>query len=177
MDEHGLSQELRRHASEHVMINVALDGGDVRRVLIKEVQHHPISGRIRHIDLLAVSMTEVLRVEVAIELKGEPTGVTTQGGVLEHLAREVEIECLPADIPETLVVDVSGLKIGDSLTFGDLPLDPAKHTLISDADIAVAIVNAPRVAEEGEEGAAGEEAAAVAEPEVITQRRAEDAGE
>jgi large subunit ribosomal protein L25 len=178
MDEHILSQLLRQHASDRIMVDVTLDGGDVRRVLIKDVQHHPLSGRLLHVDLHAVSMTEILRVEVPIELRGEPTGVTLQGGVLEHLAREVEIECLPSDIPESLVADVSGLKIGDSLTFQDLPLDPDKHVLVSDPDIAVAIVNAPRVADADEEEGEGEEGAVEgAEPEVITQRRTEDAGE
>lgn len=176
MDEHHLAQELRHHASENVMVDVALDGETPRRVLVKEIQHHPLSGRILHVDLQAVSMTETLKVSVMIELHGDPVGVITQGGVLEHLAREVEVECLPADIPERLVVDVTGLSIGDSLTFADLPLEAGKQTMVSDPSIAVAIVSAPRVADSETEDEE-EELGAGSEPEVITEKKTEESGE
>jgi large subunit ribosomal protein L25 len=178
LSEHDLEKELRRHASENVMVEIAVDQAAPAKVLIKDVQHHPLTGRILHIDLQTVSMTERLRVTVPIELVGEPVGVLTFGGVLESLVREVEIECLPDDIPNALELDVSELDLGDTLTMGDIKLDAGKATLASDPEIAVAHVSAPRVADEedDEEGEEGEEGVAGAEPEVITEKKEEGEG-
>lgn len=170
LNEHEFEGELRRHSSENVMIDIEVGDQGMTKVLIKEVQHHPLTGRILHVDLQSVSMTETLRVSVAIELEGEPVGVTQFGGVLEQLLREAEVECLPADIPSVLIFDVSELGVGEGLNLDAADLDADKVTMISDGKIAVAHVSAPRVAtedgeEEGEEGEEGE--AAPAEPEVI----------
>jgi len=117
-----------------------------------------------------------LKVQIAIELTGEPEGVKTEGGVLDHTLYSVEVECLPGDILEKIEVDVSALKLGDVLTVKDITLDTSKYEILLDDDTAVASVLAPRVAvdeeeEEGEEGA--EEASA--EPEVITEKKEEGA--
>ena len=121
-------------------------------------------------------MTETLRVTVPVELVGEPIGVTTLGGGLESLAREVEIECLPDDIPNVLELDVSELGMGDTVTMGDIKLEAGKATLASDPEIAVAHVSAPRVADdEADEGEEGEEDASL-EPEVITEKKEEGDG-
>lgn len=170
---HDLETELHRHSSENVVLDIDVDGAGLTKVLVKEVQRHPVTGKIFHVDLQVVSLTETLQVPVPIHLEGEPVGVTQFGGVLEQLLREAEVECLPADIPEALVVDVSHLKIGEAVTLAAIPLDPAKVVLIGDPKIAVAHVAAPRV--EIEAGAEGEEApAAAAEPEVIGGKGGED---
>ncbi|HEY6221619.1 MAG TPA: 50S ribosomal protein L25, partial [Candidatus Eisenbacteria bacterium] len=109
--------------------NVIVDlrvGGDAsheRKALIREIQRDPVGGTILHLDLQHISLTEQIIVEVPIVLLGVPTGVKDGGGILEHLLREVEIECLPADIPSRLEIDVSALNIGDSLHVSDLKAD------------------------------------------------------
>jgi large subunit ribosomal protein L25 len=121
-------------------------------------------------------MTEKLRVDIPVELVGEPEGVTQQGGVLEHLIREIEVESLPADILEVIEVDVSKLMIGDTITVRDIGLDTEKYTIITAPDVAVTAVAAPRVVEE--EVPAEEELAEVeegAEPEVIGEKEREEA--
>jgi large subunit ribosomal protein L25 len=157
------------HAAEHVMLDLDIPGVETKKVLLQEVQVHPISGRILHADFHEISMTEKLKIEIAVHLVGEPIGVTQHGGVLEHLVRSIEVECLPADIVEAFDVDVSGLRIGDSLTAGDVKLDPAKYTLKTDPSLAIAAVSAPRQEEE----AAPVAAATAAEPEVIKEKKEE----
>ncbi len=156
------------HAAEHVMLDLDIPGVETKKVLLQEVQLHPISGQIIHADFHEISMTEKLKIEIAVHLVGEPVGVTQHGGVLEHLVRSIEVECLPADIVEAFDIDVSGLKIGDSLTAGDVKLDPAKYTLVTDPGLAIAAVSAPR-----EEEAAPAAAATAAEPEVIKEKKEE----
>jgi len=118
-------------------------------------------------------MTRKLRVPVAIQLLGEPTGVTQQGGVLEHLLRTVEVECLPTDIVKAFTLDVTALNIGDSLFVRDLKIDP-KLTLLTPGDIAVATVQLPHIEEEVKPEA--EVAAAAEGPEVIG-KEGKEAGE
>jgi large subunit ribosomal protein L25 len=113
-------------------------------------------------------------VEVPVELVGEAEGVKNQGGVLDHLLHYIEISCFPADIPESINVDVSALKLGEILTVKDIQIDAAKYTLLMDEDAGVASVSLPKVAEET---AAEEGAAAPGEPEVIREKKAEEAAE
>lgn len=158
------------HINEHVILDLEIKGQDVRKVLLQDVQHHPITDQILHADFHEISMTEKLRIEIPVHLVGDPVGVTQNGGVLEHLVREITVECLPTDIVEAFNVDVSGLKIGDKLTAGDIALDQAKYTLITTKDLAVASVSAPREEEEVKPAA---EAVAAAEPEVIKEKKEE----
>ena len=169
VSEHLFVQELRNHASEHVMIDIEIMGMGRKKVLVKDVQHHPLTRKILHVDLQAVSMTHTLKISVPIELEGEPIGVSQFGGVLEQLLREADVECLPTDIPESLVFDVSGLGIGEGITLDAAGLDPAKITLITDCHIAVAHVSAPRVVQADEMAAEGEEEAG--QPEVISEKK------
>lgn len=171
LSERDFETEIRRHSSENVMMDVSIDGTP-KKILVKEVQHHPVSGRILHVDFQEVSLTEKLRVVVPVELTGESIGVIQFGGVLEQVVREVEISCLPADIPDVIQVDVTDLGIGDTLNVGDLRIDVARIDIITDLTFAVAHVSAPRVAEEDEEG--DEAVAAGLEPEVISERKDED---
>ena len=145
VNEHAFEQMMKHHASEHLMVDLSIDGRDPVKVLVKEVQHHAVTHSVMHVDFQEVSMLEKLRVQVAVELCGEPEGVSLQGGILEHLLREVEVECLPGDIPEVLEADVSALKVGDRLAAGDIPLDASKFKLVTEPGIAVAAVVPSRV--------------------------------
>ena len=177
LPKHTFEQMLRHHASEHVMIKIQIDDGAEEAVLLKEVQHNAISGGVVHVDMQKVDMNKKLRVEVPVELVGEAEGVRNQGGVLDHLLHYIQIECFPADIPEGISVDVTGLKLGEILTIKDIRVDTSKHAILMDADIGVASVSIPKVVEEpvAEEAAAA--AAAPAEPEVIREKKPEEKAE
>lgn len=172
VNEHEFRKSLHGHSSEHVLMDLDIEGKDSIKVLLQEVQHNALTGQITHADFHEVSMTETLRIEVRLELTGIPVGVTQSGGVLEFLMREVEIECLPGDLMEVIKVDVSGLNVGDNLTVADIKLDPAKYTIITDGGLAVAMVAMPTVEEEVKPASA--EGAAAAEPEVIKEKKAEE---
>jgi large subunit ribosomal protein L25 len=175
LERHVFEQMLRHHASEHMVMTLGMPGGEQRKVLLKGVQHHPLTGSVLHVDFQEIAMDKVLRVEIALSLVGEPVGVTRDGGVLEQHLREIEVECLPGDMLEAIHHDVTGLAIGDTLTVSMLELDPGKYRIITEGEIAVANVVAPRVAAAEEEEAEGEEAEGgeASEPEVITERKQE----
>ena len=157
LEEHAFEQLMRSHSSEHVMVEMEIDGVK-RTVLLKEVQHHPVTGRMLHADFQEVNMDSKLVVEIAIELVGEPEGVVQQGGVIEHLLRSVEVECLPGDIMESIQIDITALKIGDRAMVRDIKLDSKRYTMVTEGDLAIANVMPPRVqaatAEVAEGGAA-----------------------
>jgi large subunit ribosomal protein L25 len=175
LPKHEFEQMLRHHTSEHVMVKIQIDGGKEESVLLKEVQHDALSGSVVHVDMQKVAMDKKLHIEVPVELVGEPDGVKNQGGVLDHLLHHIEISCFPADIPESINVDVSALKLGDVLAVKDIQIDASKITILMDADVGVASVSLPKVVEEpvAEEGAV----ATPAEPEVIREKKPEEAAE
>lgn len=172
LPKHEFEQMLHHHASEHVMIQIEI-GGKEEAVLLKEVQHDPMTGGVEHVDLQEVAMDKKLHVEVPVELVGEAEGVKNQGGILDHLLHEVEILCLPADIPEAIAVNVSAMKLGDILTVKDIPVDKSKITFVTDVELGVASVSQPKVAEE----TVAEGEAAAGEPEVIHEKKEEVAAE
>jgi len=134
------------------------------KAMIVDWQNEPIKGALLHIDLKRIAMDKMMLVSVPIQLVGVPTGVKNQGGILEHVLREVEIECLPGDIPSHLDVDVTGLEINDSVYVSNLP-HSGSIKFLSDEGLTVAHVSAIR--EEVVEAAEGADvAAAPAEPEV-----------
>jgi len=136
-------------------------------------QYEPIKGSLLHIDLQRIAMDKALRVSVPIMLQGVAEGVKTEGGILEHILREVEIECLPGDIPSHIDVDISHLRFGKVLRVSDLPRNP-KLKYLTEENQPIAHVTA--VKEEvapTPEAAAAEAAAAPAEPEVIKKGKAE----
>jgi large subunit ribosomal protein L25 len=139
-----------------------------RLSLIQEVQHHPVRGEIIHVDFHAVSMNEEIDAEVVLEPEGEPVGVKTFGGLLQQSMRLLPIRCLPQNLPEIIVVDVSGLNIGDTLHVRDIKLPPGV-TAVPDEELTVFLVSEPTVAEEPV--AATEEAVA---PEVLKEKKAEE---
>jgi len=135
--------------------------GDTRNVLIKEVQKHPFKDRILHMDLLEIAMDEVISVMVPREITGTAKGVKLDGGILEMKRRELEIECLPNNIPDTLIIDVTELEIGDVIHVEDIQV-PSGVTIVHDVNFTLLTVVAPAVeveaAEELEEGVEAEAA-------------------
>ena len=128
----------------NILINLVLpDGQDT--VMVKDIQRDPLRGRIVHVDFLAVSLDEVLTASVPLTIIGDDA-VTEAGGIVQHQMREVEVECLPTDVPSHIIVDVSQLRIGDHITAGDLAI-PESVKLLTDSDEIIITVIAPRVAE------------------------------
>ena len=172
-----LGRILHTGHAENVVISLTVTGdakakGKERLVMIKEIQHEPLRGSIIHVDFHEISLSEKLKVNIPVEPKGESVGVKQDGGVLEQTLREIEAECLPTQIPDHLELDVTALKIGDSLHVRDLHL-PEGVRLLSDPALTVFTVKLPFV-EKVEEVAPGE---AVAEPEVLKQKKEEEGAE
>ena len=165
---------LHTSAGENVIITLKIKGEakghkkeDEKTVIIKEIQHEPIKGEMLHVDFNQISLTETIEVKVPIELKGEAEGVKVEGGILDHVMRELEVECLPTDIPERIEVHVETLKIGDSVKVAELNV-PSNVKVLSDAESTVISVMPPHVEKPAEEL---EEAAEVTEPEVIREKK------
>jgi len=141
-----------------------------KTAIIKEIQYHPTKENILHIDFQEISLTEKIAVKVPIVLKGEAVGVKTEGGILEQMTKELEIECLPTKIPEKIEFNIEAMKIGDIVHVKELDI-PAEVKVLVDSEQAVVSVSPPKVeevpvAEEAEE--------AIEEPEVITEKKAEE---
>ncbi len=170
---------LRSAAGENTLFELDL-GGKRRKVILKEFQMEPIKHRLLHADFYEVALDKPIEVKVHVELQGTPVGVKTQGGVLDFVTRELEVLCLPTDIPERIVVDVTPLEIGKHLRVSDISLSD-KVKVLTGAEVVVVHVVAPR-AEEEVAPVAGEavEAAAegeAAEPEVIKKGKTAAEGE
>ncbi len=150
------------------MIDLEIDGTSVQ-TLIREVQRHPTRLEITHIDFLEVHAGEVITVSVPVHLTGAPDGVRNQGGVLDQTLREIEIRVLPKDIPEHIDIDVTDLKVGQSVHVSDIEVPNA--VILEDAKATICSVIAPRV--EAEPTEAVEEEEEVAEPELIRKPKAE----
>lgn len=164
---------LRSESGHNTIFTVEWDGGKQAKAILKDWQTDPITGSLLHADLLRVAMDVRMRVRVPVHPFGEPQGVKLQGGIFEIVTREIEIECLPADIPEEFKVDVSGLMIHQQLRAGDLPLDPVKTKLLTDPQRVLAHVVTLKKEEEVAPEAAAAVEAAPAEPEVIKKGKKE----
>ena len=145
-------------------------GEKKQNVLFKSVQYHPVTDQVLHIDLYGIRMDRAVNIKIPVHLIGDPIGVTEEGGVISQATTEIEITCLPGDIPEFVETDVSGLAIGDAINVGILQLDE-KITLITPEDTVLASVThamkeiEPVVEEEEEEDFMDEEGEAPAEGE------------
>lgn len=168
---------LRSKTGENTLFDLEI-GGSRRRVILKEFQIEPVKGQLIHADFYEVALDKPIEVMVHIEVTGTPVGVKVQGGLLDHVTREVEVSCLPADIPEKLTIDVSALEMGKAVRVGDLEV-PDKVTMLSAPDLVIAHVVAPRAEEEVAAAAAPVEGEAVAgaEPEVIKKGKPAEEGE
>jgi large subunit ribosomal protein L25 len=167
-----LAAILRSQSGHNTIFKVKLPTGD-QPAMLKDWQVDPLIGSLLHVDLLRVAMDVRMRVKVPIHTFGEPQGVKLQGGIFEMVTREVEIECLPSDIPTEIRVDISELMIGKQLRMADLPIDTAKIKLVTDPQRVAAHVVALRAEEEKPAEAVAAEAAAPAEPEVIKKGKKE----
>jgi large subunit ribosomal protein L25 len=170
-----LSAIFRSESGHNTLFQVDLSGKHEPAIL-KDWLVDPITGKLLHVDLLRVAMDVRMRVKVPVHTVGEPAGVKQQGGVYEIVTREVEIECLPAEIPTEFKADVSGLMMGQQLRASDLAI-PSNMKLLTDADRVLAHVVALRVEEEKPADAVAAEAATPAEPEVIKKGKKEVEGE
>ena len=162
---------LRSETGHNTLFQVDL-GGKQEPAIVKDWQVDPVTGRLIHVDLLRIAMDVRMKVKVPVHTFGDPAGVKVQGGVYEVVAREVEVECLPADIPTEFKVDVSGLMLNQSLRASELSIDKTKIKLLTDAQTVLAHVVALRVEEE-KPAEAAVPGAAPAEPEVIKKGKQE----
>jgi large subunit ribosomal protein L25 len=166
-----LAQFINTTAGEQVMVTLQFADGESRLALVKDYQLDPTKGELLHADFFEVSLTEEVKVTVHITTVGEAIGVKRDGGILQYLLREIEVECLPDRIPGHIKIDISGLEIGQSLHVSDLKLGEGIK-VFTDPDEVIVNIIAPAV----EEVAPAEVAAApeVAEPEVIKKGKKEE---
>jgi large subunit ribosomal protein L25 len=162
---------LHSETGHNTIFDLALSGENTK-VMIVDWQYEPIKGHLLHIDLKRIAMDKALRVNVPIELIGVPAGVKTEGGILEQMLREVEIECLPGDIPGHIDVDVSELTFGKVLRVSDLPHNE-KIKFLTDENQPVAHVTSVKEEVVATPDAVAADATAAAEPEVIKKGKAE----
>lgn len=166
-----LAHLINTTAGEQVMVNLQFADGESRLALMKDYQLDPIKGELLHTDFFEVSLTEKVRVTVHITTVGEPIGVKREGGILQHVLREIEIECLPDRIPRRIEIDISKLETGQSLHVNDLKLEEGIKVLTSPDEVIVNVI-----APVAEEAAPAEipTAPEVAEPEVIKKGKKEE---
>jgi len=182
LEQHRLSATIRQAGGEKLLINLSIDGKDsAKKALIKDIQRDPVSGKILHIDFLHISMDKKIKIEVPIKIEGTAEGVKNFGGIMSWNIRKIMVSCLPSNIPDKITLDVSEMKIHDSIHVKDITaenfeiLDDPEETIIS--IIPPTIVKEIAV-EEGEEGEEAPEAAPeveeATEPEVISEKKAEE---
>jgi large subunit ribosomal protein L25 len=167
-----LEQALSGVEPESTLIELTVDGKKTR-ALIREIQRHPIRPDIIHVDFYEIHSGEKITLEVPVHLVGAPDGVRNGGGVLDQVTREVKIEVLPEHIPDRVELDVTALKIGDSLHVRDLTI--ANAVILTGADLTIAVVVPPRAEEVV--APTPEAATEVAEPELIRKVREGEEGE
>lgn len=165
---------LHTKAGENVIITLKISGKEAvkdRTVIIKEIQRDPIKDNLLHVDFNEISLTEALKVNIPLAPHGEPAGVKKDGGTLEHVMWELQVECLPTAIPEKIEVDVSNLLIGDAIYVKNI-VAPEGVKILNDPELIAMIVKPPKV-----EVPAAEVAEEAAEPELIRKKKEEEAPE
>jgi large subunit ribosomal protein L25 len=174
VDPKALLRILHSDSGANTLITLKLDGGQ-SRVMVKEYQLDPITHHLLHADFYQLAMDKAITVTVPIEVKGEPKGVKLQGGLLDFVTRDIQVQCLPTDIPEHIEVDVSELMLHESIRVRDLAVNP-KWKSVTEGDTMLVHVVMPK-AEESATAAATEAAApaaAAAEPDVIKKGKTEE---
>ncbi len=172
LDPRQVTRILASATGHNTIFDLTLDSGERTKAMIVDWQYEPIKGALLHIDLKRIAMDQKLQVAVPIVLKGEAAGVKQQGGILEQMLREVEVECLPSDIPTSIEADISELVFGKVLRVSDLPKND-KVKFITDPNQPVAHITSVKEEEAPTPEAAAEAAAAPAEPEVIKKGKQE----
>ena len=179
VDPKHVSKILFSETGHNSIFDVEIEGLPTAKAMIVDWQREPIKDMLIHIDLKRIALDKLLRVSVRIKLLGVPVGVRASGGILDQVLREVEIECLPADIPSHIDVDVSNLEMHGVIRVGDLPhSDKIEYLKAEDATVAHVVSireEAPTAAEAEVAAAAAAAAATAAEPEVAKKGKPEDA--
>ena len=176
VDPRALLKILHSESGANTLISLKLAGAGDTRVLIKEYQLDPVTHHLLHADFYRVRMDRVIQVTIPVSIKGEPKGVKQQGGILEFVRREIVVECLPADIPEHVEVDVSELMLHQGVRLRDIATD-GRWKPVTDADAMLVHVILPKAEEAPAtpETAAAAATATPAEPEVIKKGKKEEA--
>ena len=171
LPEHDFLMAIRGRTGKQLLVTLDMDGKDVS-VLLREMQNDVLRGTPIHVDFSEVSLSEKVRVTIPVSLVGEAVGVKLGGGVLEHVLRTVDIECLPADIPEKFDIDVSSLGLDQTMFVRDMKLDD-KYTVVTRGELALAVVKAPDDVPAA--AAAAAPAGEAAAPKVIKKGKDEEA--
>jgi large subunit ribosomal protein L25 len=175
VDPKQISRILFSEAGHNTIFDVNVTGQAVSKAMIVDWQREPINDKLIHIDLKRIALDKLLKVNVRVKLLGTPVGVKTHGGILDQVLREVEVECLPADIPSHIDVDVTGLDLHGVIRVSDLPkLERVKYLDAEDATVAHVVSIREEVAPAAD-AAAAEAGAAAAEPEVAKKGKTDDA--
>lgn len=171
VDSKDLTNLIKHSVSENLLLDLTVkdDARPKRLALVQEIQHHALSGQVLHIDFHEVAENEKVTIMVGIESVGEAIGVKADGGILEHVLHKIKVRALPKDLPEVLTVDVSHLKIGQSIHIGDIK-PPAGVEVLGDKHISVLSVAAP-ITEAEEAAAAAAAAPAAGEVEMIKEKK------
>jgi len=172
VDPQAVSDILHSDSGHNTIFTVRVDGGEPANVMVKDYQLDPTRGNLIHADFLRIAMDQLLELSVDVEVVGEAEGVKVGGGILDLVTRSIDIMCLPADIPESIQVDVSSLKINDYIRVKNLPVDP-KYKILTEPEVVIVTV-APPVKEEVPVEAAPAEPA---EPELIKKGKAAEGPE
>jgi large subunit ribosomal protein L25 len=160
----------------NTIFNLALQGGDEIPVMIVAWQRDPVKETLLHVDLKRIDLSKRISVKVRVHMTGEAKGIKIQGGLLEAITREVEIECLPDEIPESFTVDVTELMIGQNLRAGDIPLSGSMKLLSAPEQVIAHVVTMKAEEVVAPAAEAGAEVATPAEPEVIKKGKKEEEG-
>ena len=169
-----LSRLLRQYYGTNVLLSLDIDGKgpSKQKAIVRDIQRDPVRGELLHVDFHQISMTKPLHIKIAVHLHGIPEGVKNSGGILQHAVRDLDITCLPTNIPESVEIDVSALGIHGNIHVRDISIPNA--TILNDPDQTIVSVVAPTVAATP----TPEEAAATpAEPELIERKKKEEAEE
>lgn len=175
LDSKELTNLIKHSVSENLLVDLVVknDARPKRLALVQEIQHHALSGQVLHVDFHEVAENEKVTISVAVESIGEAIGVKADGGILEHVLHKLKVRALPKDLPEVLTVDVSHLKIGQSIHIGDIQ-PPAGVEILGDKHISVLAVAAP-ITEAEEAAAAAAAAPAAGEVEMIKEKKEDGA--
>lgn len=157
-------------SGHNTIFNLAVDGGESEPVLITDWQYHPVRGKLLHIDLLRIDLSKRIKVRIPVHTTGDAKGVKQQGGLFENISRDVEIDCLPDDIPESFTLDVTELMMGQSLRAQDIPLTGSMKLLTAPEKVIAHVIAARGGAAAEAEAAPG----AKAEPEVAKKGKKEE---
>jgi large subunit ribosomal protein L25 len=162
-----LSDLIHHSASENILVDLAVDAAK-HLALVQEVQHHPLSGKVLHVDFHEVSATEKVTIMVPVETTGEAAGVKTGGGVLEHVLFKLKVRALPKDLPDQILVDVTALEVGKSIHIGEIKASEGVE-ILGNKNTPVISVALPKT--EVEETAATEAGAAAGDVEMIKEKK------